>query len=103
MIKSHVKNDEQKNINSGGEILGDVSEKTTPKTLVDLVPYGITVLDAAYVKQLLVHTTWFSRYEVIERYCQVWVDEYHATDCLIKRANLARRKANTWIRQYLNQ
>ncbi|WP_192483566.1 MULTISPECIES: hypothetical protein [Cysteiniphilum] len=93
----------QKNINFGGEIPFGEPEKSTPKTLVDLVPYGITPLDAAYVRSQLIHTRWFSRYAIIEQYCQVWIEEYYTADCPIKRTNLARRKANNWIRQYLSK
>ncbi|GGG03959.1 MULTISPECIES: hypothetical protein [Cysteiniphilum] len=78
-------------------------QKTTPKTLADLVPYGITALDSAYVNRKLIHTRWFSQLPIIEQYCQIWIDEYNDTPIEYKKANNARRKANLWISNELNK
>ena len=70
----------------------------TLTTLTDLDNYGIMNADKCYVNRLLIYKASKPRSEIINQYCNLWVDTYHNEPYEYKKANTARKKANNWIR-----
>lgn len=73
----------------------------TLATLSDLDGYGIMQADKCYFNRLMMYKPSKVRSELTKQYCKTWIDEYSATECDYKKANQARRKANTWIMEQL--
>lgn len=68
-------------------------------TLATLNDYDIMIGDTSFVNKMLFYKPKQAKESIIDEYCKIWIDTYneHKADT-IKRGNIARVKANTWLR-----
>ena len=84
----------------------DYKSTTTKEThnLDILNDYGISHEDVGFVIKVLKNLTTSAKEMILEQYCQLWIETYKQNvNNLIKRENIARRKANIWLREYTEE